>query len=110
MNDLIDLLRTSGLSGWVAFAVLYHVGTRGAWRRSEFGPWIMTLAVLPLFVLVVGLAAAQFGRDAWYVQILRLGLMLVLNVLPVWLAAHLIRVQTDRARAREDDTHEDLRT
>lgn len=95
MNGLIEILRTTGLSGWVAFAVIYHFGTHGMWRRSRIGPWIMALCFVPLITLIVGVTAMALGIDSGIVKIMRLVLMIILNLMPLWLAVLFVRRQRE---------------
>jgi hypothetical protein len=98
MTDLINLLRTSGLSGWIALGMIYHFGTRGAWRRSKVGPWIMTICAAPLLTLLTGVASMQLGPDHTLTIVMRLALMLVLNAMPLWLAVLFVRRQREMGR------------
>jgi biotin transporter BioY len=98
MTELIDLLRTSGLCGWLVLAVLYHFGTQGAWRRSKVGPWIMALCAVPLLTLLTGMVSMQLGSGHAVALAMRLTLMVVLNVMPLWLAVLFVRRQREIGR------------
>lgn len=95
MKDVIDLLRNTGLSGWVAFAVVYHYGTRGAWRRSRVGPWIMALCVVPLLTLLTGIISVMLGMSHPLSLAARLVLMITINIMPLWLAVLFVRRQRE---------------
>jgi hypothetical protein len=103
MMDLINLLRNTGLSGWIAFAVIYHFGTGGAWRRSRVGPWIMGLCLVPLLTLLVGVITAWLGNAHPVALTARLFLMCIINVMPLWLAVLFVRRQREIGGIQNED-------
>lgn len=103
MRDMINLLRNTGLSGWIAFAVIYHFGTGGAWRRSRVGPWIMGLCLVPLLTLLVGVISNGLGQTHPLTVAARLFLMCVINVMPLWLAVLFVRRQREIGGLENED-------
>lgn len=100
MNTLVELLRVAGLAGFVGFGLAYHVVTRGSWRRSPTGRWLMALACVPVLFLALAVTTQWLGPDWPGRRAAQVAVYGALAVLPYWLLTLLWRAQR-RARRKE---------
>lgn len=100
MNTVVELLRITGLVGFGAFAIAYHVVTRGTWRRQPAGRWLMTLAVVPVLFMALAVSAQVFGPTFPGRQVAQIAVYSALTVLPFWLLVLLYRAQRRERRKR----------
>lgn len=99
VDVVVEPLRVTGLAGFVLFAVLYQVTTRGAWRRRPEGWWLMALSASSAEFLGLAVAAQIWGPHYWGRPAFQTIVYAQLTLLPVVLIVLLFRAQSrDRRR------------
>lgn len=99
MIEIVERLRVAGLVGFVLFAIIYQVVTRGAWRRRAEGWWLMALSSSCAEFLALAVAVQIWGADYWGRPIFQTVVYTQLTLLPIVLTVLLLRAQR-RGRGR----------
>lgn len=93
MSTVVELLRIAGLLGFVVFAAAYHLVTRGGWRRSATGRWLMSLALVPVLFLALAVTTQWLGPVWPGRRAAQVVVYSALAALPYWLLVLLFRAQ-----------------
>lgn len=91
--EIVEKLRVAGLAGFVLFAIIYQVVTRGAWRRRPEGWWLMALSASSAELLALAVAVQIWGPDYWGRRVFQTIVYTQLTLLPLLLIALLFRAQ-----------------
>jgi hypothetical protein len=97
---VVELLRYTSFGVFLLFGAMYHVMTRGTWRRRPEGIWLMCLVGLIMEFVGLAVAVTAFGPEYWGRIWFQLIVWAQLALLPVGLVALLLRAQRTAWRAR----------
>lgn len=97
---VVEVLRYASFGVFLLFGAMYHVMTRGTWRRRPEGIWLMSLVALIMQFVGLAVAVTAFGPGYWGRTWFQLIVWAQLALLPIGLVGLLLRAQRTAWRAR----------